>query len=541
MRTSVFSGGPIEAAWRRLRDRAAAEAWVARLRARDPSIWTDDPRRVRSVEERLGWVDAPARYAAEVPRLSAWAASVAEHHDAVVLVGMGGSSLAPEVLARTLAQSYRVTGRLRPALFVLDTTSPDALRALLGRIDPARALFIISSKSGTTLETKRLADLLWDTEAHRAGGRAAAARRFVAVTDPGSALAEEARSRGYLRIFENDPKIGGRFSALSYFGLVPAAVAGVDVIALALRGRAALDRFDEFADLGTFLAAAALGGRDKATFIFSPPLAPLGAWVEQLVAESTGKDGKGILPVDGEPPGAPAAYGPDRVFVATVLAGDTSLDAWLAALEAAGHPVARIEIPAVLEIGGEFVRWEVATAVAGAALEVNPFDEPDVAAAKDATARVLAAFERDGALPAVEAIEAPFTVARVHVDGAKPPDYVAFQAFLPPSREADESFARIRRAVRDRLKVATTFGYGPRYLHSTGQYHKGGPPTGVFVQVMADPTEDVALPGLPYSLGTVLTAQAIGDLDALRARGRRVIRVRLRRPDDLAALEAALV
>jgi glucose-6-phosphate isomerase len=546
MPSSVIVGGPIEAAHRRLRDRAFSEAWTARLRARDPSVWTDDPRRVRSVEDRLGWIDAPARYAAEVPRLSAWAASVAEHHDAVVAVGMGGSSLAPEVLARTLAPSYRVTGRLRPALFVLDTTSPDALRALERRIDPARALYVVSSKSGTTIETARLSERLWDVEAHRTGGRAAAARRFVAVTDPGSPLAAEAKDRGYLRVFENDPKIGGRFSALSYFGLVPAALAGVDVVGLVERGRAACERFDEAADLGAFLAAAALGGRDKATLLFSEPLAPLGAWIEQLVAESTGKDGKGILPVDAEPVGDPSlhgAYGADRVFVATVLAGDASLDGLLAGLEAAGHPVARIEVPDALEIGGEFVRWEVATAVAGAALEVDPFDEPDVAAAKEATARVLSAFERDGAFPAGEAVEAPFTVARVHVDGARPPDYVAFQAFLPPSREIDEAFARIRRAVRGRLGVATTFGYGPRYLHSTGQIHKGGPPTGVFVQVTAEPAEDLPLPGLSYTLGALWAAQAAGDLEALRARGRRAIRVRLGRDiaAGLAALEAALI
>ena len=495
-----------------------------RVWARDPSLWSDDLAVRAAVRARLGWLTAPAVVLEQVADLQRFAEAVRRDGITdVVLLGMGGSSLAPEVLAATLG---RVPGM--PALTVLDTTDPGAIRATLERIKPAAALFLVASKSGTTIESLSLYHFFRAHLERPESGVAEPGAHFVAITDPGTPLERLAADARFRRVFVNDPDIGGRFSALSYFGLVPGALTGVDVhrlleSAMAMAARCGPEvpvRDNPGLVLGATLAGLAQAGRDKVILVLSPPLLAFGAWLEQLLTESTGKQGKGLVVVHDEPLGPPHAYGEDRVFVAVTLPGNT-VSAPLDALERAGHPVVRLPLADRHDLGGEFFRWEVATAAAGILLAVNPFDEPNVAQAKDATQAALATFRDTGQLPSwpVDGIDdLAATLA-----GARPGDYVALLAYVTPTERTTGALQALRTLVRDRTRLATTVGYGPRYLHSTGQLHKGGPATPILVLLTADDGEDLPIPGRPYGFGTLKMAQALGDLATLRAAHRRAL------------------
>ena len=486
-----------------------------RIWARDPTVWKNDPN-TPEIRDRLGWLTVGKAMAQQVRDLKAFADEVRAEFSRVVLCGMGGSSLAPEVLWRTFGAAPD-----HPSLVVLDSTDPRAVRqAELGG-DLAKTLFIISSKSGTTQESDSFFRYFWE----RTGGRG---RQFVAITDPGTPLERLAGERGFRRTFSNPADIGGRYSALSFFGLVPAALIGVDVQTLLHRAHRMAECCAAWvpalenpaAWLGAALGEAALAGRDKVTFVLSPGVASFGLWVEQLIAESTGKEGKGILPVADEPLGVPGVYGQDRVFVSMALAGETdaATESRLVELEKAGHPVVHLRLDDRYDLGQEFFRWEFATAVAGAVLGINPFDQPNVAESKANTKAVLA--KKSPPSPAASAGELEKFLAAI-----MPGDYLAIMAYLPPTPENDRRLAAIRLRLRDRLKVATTFGYGPRFLHSTGQLHKGGRPIGHFLQITQRGEQDLPIPGETFTFGQLEAAQAEGDLLALRSRGRPGIRI----------------
>jgi glucose-6-phosphate isomerase len=530
---------------------------AGRIWRRDATFWGGDENRQRSVANRLGWLDVAAQMRAHVPDLRAFAEQVREDGFAdAVLLGMGGSSLAPEVLRQSFGPQPGW-----PRLHVLDTTDPATILAVTRQIDPARSLFFVSSKSGTTIEALSLFAYFHAIVDAAKPGRAG--EHFVAITDDGTPLQDLARQHGFRRVFTNPGDIGGRYSALSYFGLAPAAVMGIDIARLLDRGIAAAEATtapdSDALRRGAALGEAALAGRDKATFIVAPEIASFGLWVEQLIAESTGKLGRGILPVAGEPLGAPAHYGDDRLCVQLRLgAGAPAQDASLAALVAAGHPAIVIDLDDPYDLGREFFRWEFAVAVAGEVLEINPFDEPNVQESKDNTQRVLKEFERTGSLDlaGVDAhagavvLSAPGRLADAPLDASiaalidalKPGNYFAITAYIEPTARADDAFSEIRAAVRDARLVATTLGYGPRFLHSTGQLHKGGPATGVFLQVTAGDAEDVAIPGRPFTFGQLKRAQSIGDFESLLGHGRPALRVHLGNDIEtgLAALRAAV-
>ena len=414
---------------------------------------------------------------------------------------------------------------------MLDTTDPAAISALEKAIDLGKTVFIVASKSGTTLETLSHYRYFWQQAGQKGG-------QFIAITDPGTSLADEASRRGFRRTFLNPPDIGGRYSALSYFGLVPAALGGVDVSGLLDRAATMVQacspsvpaRENPGAWLGAVFAEAAKVGRDKITIVAPPAIQSFGVWAEQLIAESTGKEGKGLVPVADEALGAPELYGNDRLFVRLALPGDDEPSA-LAALAKAGHPVVTLTLGDPLAIGAEFFRWEYAIAVAGAILGINVFDQPNVQEAKDLTKKVLS----EGNPPTVgqgirwagqsgATLEAAIQSLLGQVRAG---DYVALLAFIVPSPEHDRALNAIRLAIRDSYRVATTVGYGPRYLHSTGQLHKGGPNTGVFLQLVGDDPHDVPIPGEKFSFGVLKQAQALGDFQALRNHGRRVLRVQM--------------
>jgi transaldolase/glucose-6-phosphate isomerase len=458
-----------------------------RLHQGDHTLWQDDP---TEVADRLGWLPVVEEMRHRTGGLRVCADAVVEDgFGHVALLGMGGSSLFPEVLNQTFGP-----GRLD--LAVLDTTDP----AAIARVDVEDRLFVVASKSGTTIETRSQLDHFWAAT----GGRP---DQFLVVTDPGSELAALGADRGLRGVFENRADIGGRYSALSYFGLLPGALLDVDLDGLL--ERAATVEHEAGLRLGAIIAAAATAGRDKLTLVLPEEVTSFGLWLEQLIAESTGKHGVGIVPVAGEPLGAPDVYGDDRLFVA--IGTHPGLDA----LADAGHPVVELAWADRLDLGAQVVLWEVAVALAGVVLGINPFDQPDVAAAKAATNRVLA----EG-LPDI----APATTAEL-LGQVRPGDYVAIQLFGDPRDPQLHLMDDARRAIRDRHRVATTIGIGPRFLHSTGQLHKGGPPTGVFVQMVGDDPVDVAIPGRPYGFSTLKQAQAAGDLLALQERGLRAGRV----------------
>jgi len=504
-------------------DALTADGVLARIWDRDPTVWKADPA-TPELADRLGWLDLPDTMAAMVAEIAGFVAAARGDFDRVVLCGMGGSSLAPEVLWRTAGPR---AGFLR--LDLLDSTHPSAVRhaAEAGPLD--RTLVLVASKSGTTIETASFERYFWE----RTGGNG---RQFVAVTDPGTELARRARGQGYRHVFLSPPDVGGRFSALTPFGLLPAALIGLDPGALLARAREAADacrrpaRDNPGARLGAVLGEGALAGRDKLTLLLDDRLASLGLWVEQLVAESTGKDGRGVLPVVGDTADELSGREADRVVAVRGLGAGASAALRRAGerLAAAGTPVDTGWLADPHDLGAEFFRWEFATAVAGAVLGVNPFDQPNVAESKAATARVLASGSAPTAADPPSALPA-------WLSGVRAGDYVALLAYVAPGDAADRRLAALRGAVARRTGVAVTVGYGPRFLHSTGQLHKGGPPRGHFLQIVETPSGEVPIPGAPYGFGRLIAAQADGDLEALRARGRPALRIA-----DLDGLEREL-
>jgi glucose-6-phosphate isomerase len=527
-------------------------AWEAdgvadRLWRRDGSLWAGSGKAPEELARWMGWLDLPSSMQARVAELQHLAEGIWRdgYHRAAVL-GMGGSSLAPELFSRVFAEGEAAAAAPEGAeLRILDSTHPDQVRGFREWATAARTLFCVSSKSGTTTEPNAF---------HAAMANVAPALDFLAITDPGTSLVETARSQEFRGIVEAPPDVGGRYSALTVFGLVPAALAGVDLGRLLESASAMADacRREATANpglrLGALIGEAAQAGRDKLTILTSPRLAPFGDWAEQLIAESTGKAGVGIIPVVGEPRAEADQYAADRCFVFVQLAAEADpADERLAEdLQRQGHPVEVIVLEDPYEMGGEFLRWEVATAAAGIVLGIDPFDQPNVQESKDATKELLAAFTRDGALPspaplvAEEGIAAygdpealgdtPVTVeggVRQLIGLAGDGDYVALLAYLPRDPDIELRFHRFRSELRDGLGIATTLGFGPRFLHSTGQLHKGGPPSGVFLQITADPRKDLPIPGWDETFGTLIAAQALGDLQSLQRRHRRVLRLHL--------------
>lgn len=508
---------------------------VGRIWRGDHTLWKPSP---DEITDRLGWLSLPADMRSCVPDLDTFADEVArDGYMHVVLLGMGGSSLGPEMLRQAFGPAPG-----RPELIVLDSTVPAWVRNVADIIDPARALFLVSSKSGTTIEPNVLYSHFRDL-VDSAVGRARAGSCFAAVTDPATALEELASRDGFRRVFHGDPEVGGRYSILSSFGLVPAALMGIDVDRMLGRAAGMRDACqaedpgdNPGAVLGAAMARLALERRDKLTIFASPSIAGFGLWVEQLVAESLGKEGRGVVPIAGEPPLGPEAYLGDRFFVHLRLEGDDNshTDEAMRRLARAGHPVVTLDLLDLYDLAAEVFRWEFAIAVAGAVLGVSPFDQPDVQAAKDMTNSVLTEFESSGALPdAPDTIPAPDLLSLV-----RPGDYVAIMAYAYQTPELDAAVERLRRALLNRYGVATTMGYGPRFLHSTGQLHKGGPPSGLFLQLVEETRADVEIPGRPFSFGVLASAQALGDLRALQAEDRRV--ARLDSSEGCAAAAAAL-
>src|SRR5919198_492277 len=487
-------------------ERAAGEDVARRIWRKDDTLWGEHG--APEIANRLGWLTITEQMEEEAAELRAFARDIADEGTTdVVLLGMGGSSLAPEVIR----QSYGPQEGF-PLLHVLDSTDAGAIRAVEHAIDVERTLFLVSTKSGGTIETLSLFEHFWALVPDGS--------RFVAITDPGSSLEALARDRGFRRTFLNDPDIGGGPSAPSPLWAVPAALMGVDVQELIDSAEVAEQvsvAFDSSRNnsglwLGVTLGELAVQGRDKLTFVVSDPLRSFGLWVEQLVAESTGKDGKGMLPVAGEPLGEPDVYGHDRTFVhlRNPERADDEIDARMRALAQAGHPVITLTVGDAADLGRIFFFAEFATAVAGWVLGINPFDQPNVQEAKDNTAKVLAMAEPPD-LPAADD-----GALRALLERAEPPHYVAIMGYVPPSEEFDAAAVELRQAIRDATKATTTFGYGPRFLHSTGQLHKGGPPTGLFLQLVHDPPGDADVPGADYSFATLIRAQADGDLLTLR-------------------------
>jgi len=513
---------------------------LPRLFAKDVTLWPGGARERSEMAQRLGWLEVAAAMEPRLPELEAFAAEVrGAGFRRVLLLGMGGSSLAPEVFARLAGGSAGLP------LTVVDTTDPAAILDAEAGGDLATTFFLVSSKSGTTVEPNALMAYFLE----RCGGDG---RRFAAVTDPGTALADVAAARGFRRAFLNPPDIGGRYSALSLFGLVPAALAGVDVRRV-VRGAVA-ERQDcaasdglpgqRAARLAACLATAAETGRDKLTLLMPRDVEPFGAWVEQLVAESTGKGGRGLLPVVGEPLRAPGDYRADRVFVALFPPGGDAgpEQRALAALSREGHPVLALPFDPVPGLGGAFFEWELATALAGVWMGIDPFDQPNVAESKANTEKVLAGFARGEAPePAPGPADRAALAARLGAWLARlrPDDYVAILAYLAPNGAHDALLSRLRAALGGGTGAAVTVGYGPRFLHSTGQLHKGGPPAGAFLQIETADARDAAVPGAVYTFGRLKLAQALGDVAALERRGKNVVRVRLAE-GDLGVLEAAL-
>jgi transaldolase / glucose-6-phosphate isomerase len=521
---------------------------VARLWQKDASLWSNTDEShwlgwLTIADEQLASLDTLKRFSAEVKKVKF------KH---VLLLGMGGSSLCPEVLRMTFG---KVAGF--PELHVLDSTDPKQIKAIEQKLDLKRTLCIVSSKSGSTLEPNIFKQYFFE-RVKKAVGEKLVGSRFIAVTDPGSKMQLVAETDKFWKIFAGVPSIGGRYSALSNFGMVPAAAMGLDVGKFLKSTHEMVKACDAISTadanpgviLGTILGVAANQGRDKITIITSPGISDLGAWLEQLIAESTGKIGKGIIPVDREKPAKPETYGSDRVFAYLQLANKTNKaqDAAVAALEKAGHPVIRITLPNVYTLGQEFFRWEIATAVAGSIIGINAFNQPDVEASKIETKKLTSQYESTGSLPA----ESPFftskdaklfadekntaalsggstlgDVLKSHLSRIGAGDYFAVLGYIPMNAENEKALQAIRHSVRDLKRVATCLGFGPRFLHSTGQAYKGGPNSGVFLQITCDDASDFAVPGQKYTFGVVKAAQARGDFAVLAERGRRALRVHL--------------
>ena len=538
--------------------RWTSEGVAARLWDKDGSLWAASGKQPDEVAAWLGWLDLPDAMSERASELAHLARDVRQDgYRRTAVLGMGGSSLAPELYSRVFgwAGGEAGTGAASSSgleLRVLDSTHPDVVRGFRSWAGEQRTLFCVSSKSGTTTEPNAF---------HAAMAEIAPALDFVAITDPGTSLAELARAQEFRAIVEAPPDVGGRYSALTVFGLVPAALAGIDLAVLLDRARrmAAECQVADAANnpglrLGAAIGEAALAGRDKLTILTSPRLAAFGDWVEQLIAESTGKAGRGIIPIVNEPLGDADAYGDDRSIATLRLADDPDVE-WaemITALRERGLPVTEIVLDDPYDLGAEFVRWEVATAAAGMVLEIDPFDQPNVQESKDATRELLDAYRTRGSLPQPAPLVSDAGVAAsadpkvlgdepVMVEGAvrqllsllqADRDYFAILAYLPPDRDVASRLQGIRERVRDAFGVATTLGFGPRFLHSTGQLHKGGPESGIYLQLTAEPAKDLPIPGWEESFGTLIAAQALGDLTSLQRRGRRALRLHF---GDLAA------
>ena len=560
--------------------RARDEGWARRLFEKDASLWSSDPEVQARIVTRLGWLDAPADFTERIASLEAFGDAIRDAGFTSALVaGMGGSSLAPQVFAGLFPD---IPDYL--AVRALDSTDPAAVSATFGSLDPEHTLTIVATKSGTTTETLAFRAYAWDW-VHRAlnpehrGRRDIIGAYFVSITDPGKAYEAVPGVVDFREAFLNPEAVGGRYSALTYFGLVPGSLVGIDLDPLLDGARRMLEdaHLDDPAEnpalaLGLLLGTLARAGHDKLTFVMDPGIAPLGPWIEQLIAESTGKSGVGIVPIVDEPLGPIAAYGHDRAFVRVRLAGSPgtdpspeghATDAFVDALAGAGHPVVHIDVDDPIDVGAEFVRWEVATAVAGIVLGVDPFDEPNVSESKENTKRELVRSERgdapgrstrplasgdgltlhgDGTPGTLGADLTLDDAMRRHLARIRPDAYLALLAFIAPTPERDARLASIRRLLRDRTHRATTAGYGPRFLHSTGQLHKGGAPIGWFLQLTADHPADVEVPGEPYTFGMLIDAQAAGDLQSLGSHGLPVLRIHLGEDVDagLASLERLL-
>lgn len=505
-----------------------------RLWRKDSTLWKpNDPAHQAEIKARLGWLDLADQMAAEVAHLTTFAGEIRRAgFTHALLLGMGGSSLAPEVLRATfgVAKGYL-------DLAVLDSTDPAAVLAAEARSDPARTLYIVASKSGGTAEINAFNAHFWTKLKELKGRRAG--ENFIAITDPGTALEALAKERGFRRVFVNPPDIGGRYSALSLFGLVPAALLGIDVGKLLARARRMAAACGPTVPpvqnpglhLGAILGALTKSKRDKVTIVTAPRVRTFGYWIEQLIAESTGKDGTGILPVEGEALAKPRAYGLDRLFVYLKLGKDLATERALKVLARAGQPVVTIHLDDVYDLGGEFLRWEVATSAASWVLSVDPFDQPNVQEAKDRTKALLTTLASGGALPKAEAVrvgDADFAAeVQRHLKGVRRNDYVAIMAYLQTTPKREKLLRDLQSVLRDKTGAATTLGYGPRFLHSTGQLHKGGANNGVFIQFVSDDAVDAPVPGEAYSFAELKNAQALGDLEALTARKRRVLRINL--------------
>lgn len=501
-----------------------------RIWAHDHTVWKSEP---AEISNRLGWLHSVEMMQANCIRLQALTQSVlTDGYTDVLLLGMGGSSLAPEVFAKTF-------GGTGLNLSILDSTDPARVLEFDAKLDPAKTLYIVSTKSGGTVETFSFFKYFYNRVVTAVGAKNAG-RHFVAITDPGSKLAEVARQHRFRYTLINDPNIGGRYAALSYFGLFPAALVGVNLDLLLERAATAaanaascncpVEGDNNAGRLGVMMGELAKQGRDKLTLFLSPAIASFGDWVEQLIAESTGKDGLGILPVVGEPVGPPEVYGADRFFVYLQLDGDTTYDAALDALAKAGHPVVRLHLQDVYDLGGQFFLWEMATAVAGQRLHIQPFDQPNVEAAKILARQMVAAYTETGALPAGQTAPITPDVLQNFLAHSQPGDYIAIHAYVHPTAATDAALLDLRTHLRDQYKLATTVGYGPRFLHSTGQLHKGDGGNGLFIQFSGSANGDAPIPdeaGRPessMSFGVLKQAQALGDAQALLEANRRVIR-----------------
>jgi transaldolase/glucose-6-phosphate isomerase len=549
----------------------AQDDFLAKLWKHDPGPWSSDPAHAEIIKNALGWLDFPKTVHENADELMSFGADMAKLYTHVVVLGMGGSSLAPDTLRITFGKQPGY-----PELHVLDSSDPDQIETLDRALDVSKSLFIVASKSGTTTEPEAFFRYYYE-RVQKAVGADAAGEHFIAITDPGTQLGKEAQDNKFRRTFENDPAIGGRYSALSYFGMVPAALAGYDVKTILDRGLGALQANGRTTSVsaapgvrfGAAIGTLQKAGRDKLTIVTHPEVEAFGAWAEQLIAESTGKSGTGIVPIEGEPLGAPHDYGADRVFV-YVGAGlpaqehvpgamdGSTIETRLQALQEAGHPVIRLAMTDHLDIGEQFALWEVAVATAGSVIGIDAFDQPNVQESKDNTKRLLGEYKERGSFGEAPIRQTNDTAQIIPLSGSagvalgsdltsavaavlaqvKPGDYVAFTAYIERDAEHEQQLRDIRLKVRNALKVATTVGFGPRFLHSTGQLHKGGPNSGVFFQMTTDVAKDgdLAIPGMA-TFGTLLRAQALGDFEALDSRHRRGIRLNITAPLE-GALEA---
>jgi len=521
------------------------EKWIiSRIWEHDHTVWKPDP---EEIADRLGWLHSPEKMVESIGRLASVVESVrTERYREGLILGMGGSSLAPEVFRKTFGVKEGYVD-----LAVLDSTDPGAVLANKEKLTPETSLFIVSTKSGTTVETISFFKFFY-TWIKDSVGEERAGEHFIAITDPNSPLVEIAGQYRFRECFLNDPTIGGRYSALSFFGLVPAALMGIDIqklleAALSMKGTCEAGNDSEEingAQLGVIMGELAKAGRDKATLVNSPQIEAFGDWIEQLIAESTGKEGRGILPVVGEWMGPSASYGEDRFFVYTHLEGEKLHEQTVAELEDAGHPVIRLSLNDLYDLGGQFFLWELAVAVAGHQLGINPFDQPNVEESKHRARQLATEYTEKGSLPSETPAlmsegfalygditeDTPSEAVTGFLGNAQPGAYVAIQAFLQPTPEAADALEALRTALRDRFRLATTLGFGPRFLHSTGQLHKGDAGKGLFLQFTSDTLCDADIPDDPGSsrssltFGVLETAQAMGDRQALIGRGRKIIR-----------------